>query len=182
MSTLAQSLPGYTPDAEVEGPHRYWLSRTWGRAGSAESGDAPVVWIMLNPSTADATDDDPTIRRIVGFTRDFEFRTAVVVNLFAYRATRPADMMAARGEGADIIGPSNNAAIATNVARAGLVIAAWGAHPFAVERGRQVREMLAPIAEGAGKPIMCLGRTRAGHPQHPLYLPAMARPFPLDAP
>ena len=66
--------------------HRYSLTRRWG--------DGPRVccWIMLNPSTADATTDDPTIRRCIGFTHAWGYDALTVVNLYAWRATDPADL------------------------------------------------------------------------------------------
>lgn len=146
-----------------DGRYRYTLTRSWEHAPGWKR-TAPAVWVMLNPSTADHEVDDPTIRRVVGFSRDFGFSQAIVVNLFALRATDPSAL--ARAD--DPVGPLNDAVLATIAEGAGLIVAAWGAHPFAQPRAAQVRELL-------GGQVMCLGHTKAGHPRHPLYLPLTAR-------
>ena len=135
------------------GRYRYRLWRRWS--------DGPTcVFIMLNPSTADAESDDPTIRRCIGFAKREGCGGLVVANLFAFRATSPRDMMAAD----DPVGPENDnhlrwcADLAT-----GPVIAGWGAHGSFRGRDAAVRRML------DGK-AMHLGLTAAGQPRHPLYL------------
>jgi hypothetical protein len=70
-------------DLDAGGTYRYRLTKTWDRS------QPQVTWVMLNPSTATADTDDPTIRRVVGFSRRWGFGSAVVVNLFALRATQP---------------------------------------------------------------------------------------------
>lgn len=104
------------------GRYRYQLGRTWS--------DGPIArFIMLNPSTADATEDDPTIRRCISFAKREGAGAISVVNLFAFRATKPADMMKAT----DPIGPENNDHLREWVGHefgfAKLVIAAWGGKP-----------------------------------------------------
>jgi|SRR5690349_11377452 len=128
-----------------------------------------VLFIMLNPSTAGARQDDPTIRRCIGFARAWGFARMDVVNLFALRATHPADLRRAR----DPVGAGNDRAIAAAARRADLVVAAWGVHGALAARDRAVRALL------ADRPLHCLGVTRAGHPRHPLYLPAATRPVRL---
>lgn len=146
-----------------DGLYRYRLTRRWNR----ELMNLP--FIMLNPSTADATDDDPTIRRCVGFARTWGFGGISVHNLYAFRATKPADLWAHDG---DIVGPDNDRRLRNLLEWARLakvpVVAAWGAHakPFRVH---QLKAM-----PGAAEVLHCLGRTKDGAPRHPLYLPADA--------
>jgi hypothetical protein len=127
-----------------------------------------LPFIMLNPSTADADVDDPTIRRCMGFARSRNFGGIVVANLFAFRATKPQDMKAA----ADPVGPANNQCIQEVLAQACIddvpVLAAWGAHGNYRGRDKQV----VAIAE---RPFYCLGQTKDGHPRHPLYVRADAQ-------
>lgn len=135
------------------GLYRYRLSRYWSTGKTA-------VFVMLNPSTADATQDDPTIRRCIGFARREGCGGLVVVNLFAFRATSPDDMKAA----ADPVGPENDAHIrAVTSAADGPVIAAWGAHGSHGGRAAHVRGLI-------GAPLWCLSKTKAGAPGHPLYI------------
>ena len=143
------------------GRYRYRLTRRWGDP------DAPtVVWCCLNPSSADAFVDDRTVRRIVGFTDRWGFQSLQVVNLFALRATRPAALTTSSHP----VGPGNDQALLAAVDTAALVIAAWGAHPRAACRARQVLQLLDEHRGSAARALMCLGRTAAGHPRHPLYL------------
>ncbi|MGA2231917.1 MAG: DUF1643 domain-containing protein [Tepidisphaeraceae bacterium] len=141
--------------------YRYVLRRTWDAAGQT------VLFIGLNPSTADAKHDDPTIRRCIRFAADWGFGSLIVANLFAYRATKPADLRRA----ADPIGPRNNFWLAQLQKQADLTIAAWGIHGAHLNRDRHVLGKLSRLH--------CLGKTKAGHPRHPLYLAATARPSPL---
>lgn len=145
--------------------YRYVLTRTW-------NASQPVMtWIMLNPSTADALRDDATIRRCTGFARREKCGGIVVINLFAFRATKPAALARA----ADPVGPDNDWFI-RNYCRSGqLVIAGWGAHEQAAVRSRAV---LAVFAEWGIQP-QCLGVTRNGQPRHPLHLLGAAelRPY-----
>ncbi len=124
---------------------------------------------MLNPSTATASADDPTIRRVVGFSRAWGFGSAEVVNLFALRAANPRLLV----DSTDPVGPANDEAIAAAVSAADEVIAAWGNHgtienPLTgLPRDEEVLELMA-----RGEPWHCLGTTRHRQPRHPLYMPA----------
>jgi hypothetical protein len=150
------------------GRYRYTLSRV------SNEGSGRVCWVMLNPSTADHEQDDPTIRRVKGFTARLGFRELVVVNLFAWRATDPADMLRA----ADPIGPRNDQEILRAAEGSEIVIAAWGPHGARHHRDREVALMLAR----AGVSLACLGTTKAGHPRHPLMLRADAGVQPFSVP
>lgn len=147
-------LPGATVRGATfsrDGRYRYTLRRAWGPGPF-------VAFVGLNPSTADATDDDPTIRRCVGFAKAWGFDALVMLNLFAWRATDPDALLAA----ADPIGPANDEVLAAVCEQAGLVIRAWGAHKAARDRAYAVEDALGYSAD--------LGVTKDGHPRHPLYL------------
>ena len=137
--------------------YRYALWRRWGEG-------PPAMFIGLNPSTADETADDPTIRRCIAFARSWGHGALCMANLFAYRATRPADMLAQD----DPVGPENDAHLQKLAAEAGVVVAAWGVHGTHRGRHNVVRAMLPALHY--------LRLTKDGHPGHPLYLPASLRP------
>lgn len=143
------------------GRYRYRLNRSWDRM------KATAGFIMLNPSIADATQDDPTIRRCVGFARAWRCGGLCVVNLFAFRATDPADLFAA----AEPVGPENDDHIRAVLRQCRPVVAAWGAHGGHLGRDRAVREIIAAV----GVSVFCLGRTKAGQPRHPLYVAAATK-------
>ena len=143
-----------------DGIYRYALTRRW------DSTKGLVRWIMLNPSTADATVDDPTIRRCMGFARSWGFGGILVHNLFALRATDPRELK----RHPDPVGPHNNAHLADPQASRLPTVCAWGAHGALNGRADAVLDLL----RRAGAKPTCLGLTKAGHPRHPLYLPASA--------
>ena len=145
------------------GTYRYTLSRIW------EPGLGNCLFVMLNPSTADALADDPTIRRCVGFARAWGYGSLSVVNLFALRATDPKALY----RHADPVGPDNDAVIAAAARVADVVVAAWGAHGTHRDRGDAVARL---IAEVAGRAVHRLSLTGDGQPGHPLYLKADLRP------
>lgn len=143
--------------------YRYLLWRRWGSA-------PPLGWVMLNPSTADATENDPTIRRCIAFARRGGFGGIFVANLFALRATDPRTIAAH----ADPVGPENMQAIVDLRRRCRVVVMAWGA--YTPPRG-QVRRLVELIDHVRLTLIghcemACLGRTGAGAPRHPLYVRA----------
>lgn len=135
------------------GRYRYVLERWW-------SVDPRfLLFIMLNPSTADATEDDPTIRRLYAFTEREGFGNFVVTNLFAFRATHPRDMLAAP----DPVGPDNDKYIIHYADRATKVVAAWGVQGWRRDRDLKVQALLL-------SDLWCLGYTQEGDPRHPLYV------------
>lgn len=164
--------------------YRYALRRIWDPAL------APAMFIGLNPSTADETEDDPTVRRCIRFARDWGYGGLLMSNLFAYRATDPEELMGEwwDREGArnpvgerEETGPvgtrrnMNDVWLERLARRAGVMVAAWGAHPMPQmlePRPGHVQHMLGPA-------LQCLGTTKAGHPRHPLYLKADTRLQPL---
>lgn len=134
--------------------YRYRLGREW------LTGKGGVLFVMLNPSTADAEKDDPTIRRCIGFAQRWGFQRLTVGNLFAWRATNPSDLLVAD----DPVGVENDYHLAEMSQEADAVIVAWGVPGAYRDRGPYVlRRVL------AGK-IEHLGLTKEGHPKHPLYL------------
>lgn len=137
--------------------YRYSLWRIWDPA-------LPVMtWIGLNPSTADETKDDMTIKLCVQRAKMADCGGIRMLNLFAFRATKPADMKLA----SDPVGPENNATLMSDASDSGKVVAAWGADGDYLGRAAQVIRMMA-VAE---IPLYCLGTTKGGHPKHPLRIP-----------
>ncbi len=151
-----------TGGAEIDGAYRYRLWRVW------DYSLPRAVFVMLNPSTADAEQDDPTIRRCIGFAARENCGSLTVVNLYPYRATDPAELNTAA---ANIYGPSgrNEEAIEVECRGAKVVIGGWGA-----ERHRTPARQMAVIAATKENDLMCLGMTKGGAPRHPLYLRADA--------
>jgi hypothetical protein len=124
---------------------------------------------MLNPSTADATHDDPTIRRCLGFARAWGFGSLVVVNLYAFRATAPADLFQAT----DPIGTENDRYIEEAIAESEQVMVAWGSHGIGGRAEKVLLHLPNPY---------CLGYTAQSAPRHPLYMPAKTLPIPYLPP
>lgn len=139
--------------------YRYLLTRIW------EPARPPLVWVMLNPSTADAFTVDPTIRRCLSFAQREGAGGIVVVNLFAVRSTDPRVLR----DHPDPVGRYNDAFI-RQATRAGSVVAAWGA--AGVEHGRGA--VVAAALARRGVTVSCLGMTSTRQPRHPLYVPGRA--------
>lgn len=130
--------------------YRYWLLRGWDPALPA------VLWVMLNPSTADATKDDATIRRCIKFSRRWGFGTMIVANLFAYRATDPKELH--RVGLVESVGPDNWTWLRSCAALTDKGIIAWG------NGGYYPRPDIPPHQGGWWH----LGKTKSGEPLHPL--------------
>ncbi len=148
---------------------------------SIQRSHKPCLFVMLNPSTADANLDDPTIRRCIGFAKREGCTFLTVVNLFAYRATDPAALIAEHRAGVDVWGPDNYTHCQRelrrhNVSLGHLIIVAWGAHPMAKIGTHHMREAY----QNCG--AMCLGVTKDGEPRHPLYLKSDAPLVPWTMP
>ncbi len=140
---------------DATGAYRYSLWRECDTRAPA------VAFVMLNPSTADAERDDPTIRRCANLARSWGYGSLEVVNLFAYRASEPKRLRETR----DPIGPANDDYLVDAADRTRVVIVAWGVHGGLMDRDLEAFRLLA----GRGD-IHCLGFTKAGHPRHPLYV------------
>jgi len=155
---------GNTATISPCGLYRYRLTRLIDKSFSRS-----IAFVMLNPSTADAANDDPTIRRCIGFARRFGAGRLIVVNAYAWRDVSPAAMFAAQKAGRNIVGEEtsfNDAAIQAAAYESELVIAAWGAH-CTKHRAADVAAIVKRI-----RPLWCLGRSKDGAPRHPLYLKA----------
>lgn len=145
--------------------YRYSLTRRW------SPGPRLACFCLLNPSTADARRNDPTVRRCIGYAMDWNFDALEVVNIFAFRSTDPA----ALAQHPDPVGPGNDRAILRAVRRAELVVLGWGAHGRLLDRGRHVRRLIDNDCEP-----LCLGTTANGQPCHPLYLAKAELPRPIS--
>ncbi|SES75290.1 DUF1643 domain-containing protein [Oceanicella actignis] len=136
-------------------------------------GAGTALWIGMNPSTAEADVDDPTVRRESDYSRAWGFRRFVKTNVMDWRATRPADLLA---EGVAPRSPVNLDVIREQAAQADLIMLAFGAlHPRLRHYGRETVEAL----RADGRALFCLGLTRDGAPRHPLYMRKDLRPIPF---
>ena len=177
------------PDAPVPGPirvqasavisadelYRYELRRVWDAAKPL------LCFTLLNPSTADGSVDDQTVRKCIGFARLLGFGGIVIVNLFAWRTSSPAvlsKLVQNEQHHASIIGPENRMHLLGAMRAAELVIAGWGVHGTLNGRGRVV----AQLAANAGIRLSAIGTTQDGFPRHPLYMPYDSRPTPWVPP
>jgi len=134
------------------GKYRYELRRIW------QPRTALICWVMLNPSTADANFDDPTIRRCMGYTARWGYGGIIVVNLFALRATNPKELY----KSDDPKGPENYHYIFRASWETKLTIAAWGTH------GKYLKQSETVLAQLTNAHYLAL--TKEGYPKHPLYL------------
>lgn len=127
-----------------------------------------LLWVMLNPSTAVATADDATIRRVIGFTQRWGYGGALVGNVFAFRATKPAELWAYQKAGGSIVGPDNDDHLNQLLLRASRVVIAWGAHAERLPKRAEYVERLLRRRHD----LYALGFTNSGQPVHPLRQPA----------
>ena len=142
------------------GRYRYELGRDLGVFGNGK-----VLFIMLNPSTADATQDDPTIRRCIGFAQQWGYSELLVGNLSPFRATDPEELKLEGPEPLNVHQMNRDAVVKMALA-SNLVVCAWGTRGNEWTRDYSLNNALSK----AGVSTMCLGRTQKGHPRHPLYL------------
>ena len=159
--------------------YRYTLTRGW--PDWDDKNTRRLFFIMLNPSTATAEENDPTVRRCMGYAYDWGYRQLTVLNIFALRSTDPSALYTHP----DPVGPDNNKIIEREIKDAKkvtkldpLIICAWGTHGDLNGRGEDVVMLLKDI-----KAIpYCFKTTKGGQPQHPLYLAADLRPYPYSYP
>lgn len=151
------------------GLFRYELRRVW------KPRKRVMVFVGLNPSTADENTDDPTIRRILGFADDWGFGTLVMLNAFAFRSTDPKALHVRAARRREIVGRENDETIRRTFAehRGTRLVMGWGANGTLLERGRDV----ARVALSVHRRPECFGLTQNGQPKHPLYLAATTRPM-----
>jgi len=136
--------------------YRYQLVRSTGCPNQAL-----VNFVGLNPSTADESSDDPTVRRLIGFARRRGFGSFILTNLYAFRATDPRALTLA----ADPIGPENFTYLAAAARDSQCIVPCWGTHGALRSRGREVLKLLRRLGD-----IRVFGLTKGGEPIHPLYL------------
>lgn len=141
--------------------YRYALWRTWDGSKSL------VMFIGLNPSTADETADDPTLIRCMNFARSWGYGGVCMANLFAFRATEPTEMKSSD----DPVGVENNRWLERLANDAALVVAAWGNDGSFLNRSADIRLLLPELH--------CLKMNKSGEPAHPLYQPARLKPIPM---
>jgi len=147
----------------IDRSHRYTLIHRWDELLNPNHG---IAWICLNPSTADENQLDPTLRRIRDFSATWGYSFFIMLNLFAWRATQPADMKRTT----DPIGPDNDRWIAHWSTRVDRVMLGWGEHGAHLGRDQQV------LAYLDRKKTFCLERNASGQPKHPLYVSKKNRP------
>lgn len=133
--------------------YRYSLSRQW------TQGSGICVFIGLNPSIADEQADDPTIRRCMGFARDWGYQELTVVNLFAYRTPSPTVLKRCK----DPVGPGNRRALRAACQSATMIVAAWGTQGEYLKQSHKLSRIWKRYE------LFCFSLTKNGHPVHPLY-------------
>lgn len=154
------------------GLYRYGLARTWGASPMRM-----VMFVMLNPSTADADNDDPTIRRCVNFAKAWGYDGIYVCNLYAYRTPYPAALGAAYKVGTDVVGPDNDVWLQHTALVSELVVCAWGQLGPKRDRAFNVCKMLARRSK-----LHALAFTKVDdQPRHPLMLPKNLVPLEYHA-
>jgi hypothetical protein len=141
--------------------YRYALWRIW------DESKPYAMFIGLNPSTADETEDDPTIKRCINFAKEWGYGGLCMANLFAYRATDPSNMFAAQNP----IGPQNDFWLENLTKEAGIIVAAWGNDGSHLGRSKAVLALIPNLH--------CLKVNKSGEPAHPLYQPGTATPIAL---
>ncbi|HIK19219.1 MAG TPA: DUF1643 domain-containing protein [Leptolyngbyaceae cyanobacterium M33_DOE_097] len=143
------------------GTYRYTLWRKW------DETQPSVGFIMLNPSRADAELDDPTIRRCVSLAKQWGYGAIAVGNLFAYCTAFPQELKKAKKP----IGKENDRYLVELCQQVNTLILAWGNAGSLMARDRAVLKIVQPYTTA-----FCLGKTKVGHPRHPLYLPKTTCP------
>jgi hypothetical protein len=168
LDSTADLVQTATAVFDPAGLYRYALTRIWATGTHA-------VFVLLNPSTATAFTTDATLRRCEQFARREHCAGLVIVNLFAWRATDPTDLLTAE----DPVGARNDEFLRACTRHDGPTIAGWGTHGALRERAEHVVRGVLAKAE-----LLCLGTTTGGHPRHPCRLrkDTPLIPFPGDAP
>ncbi|MGL5953282.1 MAG: DUF1643 domain-containing protein [Providencia rustigianii] len=133
--------------------YRYDLFRIW------DETKPYLMFIGLNPSTADHELDDPTIKRCIGFAEKLDFGGVCMCNLYALRATNPSAMMSSESP----IGSDNDMYVKKHALSAGMVIAAWGNHGCYLNRDKEILDIL-------NVDVFALDINKSGQPKHPLYI------------
>ncbi len=159
-------------DAEIEGNYRYLLGRMWNPQTPR------VVFVMLNPSTADHRHDDKTLKKCIHFAQSWGYGSLDVVNLFAYRTSNPGELH----QVPDPVGAKNNYYIVKGINRAEKIVLAWGNHGNFGQRDQEVLQLISGQLIFEHKPVYCLGYTKLGNPRHPRDLPLNSSLVPFAMP
>ena len=153
------------------GRWRWWLTRVWDES-------LPMAALIgMNPSTANASEDDNTVHKEIHFCRDWGFGGLLKLNAYAYKATKPSDLWIARARGVDVVGEENTAGRMLSLLRefnVGRTVACWGR--LSTDRGWVLRDAL----EYFGVQLDCFKKNSDGSPAHPLYLPYGLVPQPWN--
>ena len=158
MNTLFESLDGNGAELSPCGTYRYTLTRQW------EDGPC-ATWLMFNPSVADATEDDATIRKCIGFSKRWGYGRLIVVNLYAARSRDPK----AVARMVNPVGGFNNYWIREALGESRQLICAWGCAQHMPSINERIRDVMV-IAQEKYVETVCLGRRLDSHPRHPLML------------
>lgn len=150
-------------DGVARAPQKHWLKDENGKVYSVPKS---VLWILLNPSKASHTVNDPTTTRLIDFTKAWGYDRMELINLFSYRATDPADLKAAHEHGVNIVGANNEEWARTSIANASLIVLAWGNGGTYLGQHLKMLDILGLSITHR------LGLTRTKQPVHPLYIPA----------
>lgn len=160
----------------ADGLYRYRLDRGW------PGGIGRIVWILCNPSTADAMKNDPTLRKVIFYSQLWGYNALTVVNMFGWRATKPKELVVQMKAGVDLTGPANDVEIRAALQDAQALVLGWGSLAPTLRKlvAERTSRILAIVRE-AGVSPMDLGLNGDGTPKHPLYLAndTQREPFPL---
>ena len=175
----ADTSPRSAAEISLCGRYRFVLWRSWSNVGVPQKA---VNFVMLNPSTADSTIDDPTIRRCIGYAKAWGYGGLIVTNLYPLRSTDPRALKTSEQPEGPLVGGhlldrpflENDMHIKGSARHAKLVVCGWGNHG----RGKAASRTLAMIRD-VGKTPHCLGITSLNEPSHPLYLKGDLTPFPI---
>jgi hypothetical protein len=160
--------------AHIDGENRFWLLRDWSQSHYCEWHGhrccrcvRTLTYVMLNPSKADDVQDDPTIRKCVGFATRLGYERMYVVNLFSKRATNPIELQVGVGRRR-----TNLVAVQRRLLASDTVVFAWGASVMQAPPAPRARALrsLAGVVEQLDVRPLCLGATKDGHPRHPVRL------------
>ena len=156
-----------TCTASDDNVHRYFLSRVW------DEDKPPMLVIGLNPSMADAENDDPTIRKCIAYARQYGYGSLAMLNLFSIRMTDPKGLKKDRYLDELTDGEKNmdhvRMALQRNASMNGVVVLAWGAHGKAFDQDRTMLRLLNDLE--FTEDLLCWGHNKDASPSHPLYLP-----------
>lgn len=157
-----QGISGEATFSEC-GKYRYWLNRLWDKS------KPKILFILLNPSTADSIEDDQTIRKCKSFSKEWGFGSMEIVNLFAFKSTDKSMLKKMN----NVVGQENDKWILSRAEKVDLIVAAWGNFGKFLNRSSKVKEMLIKN----GYKVKAIKLSKKGEPCHPLYLKNTLKPI-----